>query len=428
MAVAAGVLFRLGSFTPVEVPDTAGYVEFPFNSLSAALSHYRTPGYPLFLRLLRPLSENWRIVPTVQFLLYCLATAMFFRSLQNLTDRWTGAFIAGSLLATNILFGYVNWLSTEALAATLGVMTAALLLSRITATGGQRVRNAVAIAAVVAAAWLVRPASLFLVGFVPVVGTLLAMAHRRERATGLWHEALILTLAVVLPVVAYCGLRWNVVGRFGIVSFGGYNLIGIAGQFLDDDVARQLPDDLQPLAAAALQRRSRFPFSEAERLLYDRMESRYDDTIWNVFTPAARDLFGDDHRRLNSELKRLAVEIIKVRPRDYAVWLAKATRQGVRKLVSDFVLNPASLAMLLTVIVLQVTATVKDRPGPADECAIASRITATLFLVAILYAAASLIVVIIVCPPLGRMTDAAAVLLGAPLMAAIADRWQALRR
>jgi hypothetical protein len=66
-------------------------------------------------------------------------------------------------------------------------------------------------------------------------------------------------------------------------------------------------------------------------------------------------------------------------------------------------------------ISLQLLAILKTAASPRLECIGAA---ASLFLVAILYAAASLAVVIVVCPPLGRMTNAAELFL-APLLTSV---------
>lgn len=430
LLITAVGLWATGRLQPQPVPDTPGYADFPFDSPAAALNHIRTPGYPLFLRAVKPLAGDWKAVPVAQLLVYSAAVVLFFRSLHGWTTRWGRPVIAGSLLAANILWGYIDWISTETLAAAAGITTVSLLLARSAGTAGRG--NLAGVAAAVAAGWLIRPAYLFLVPLVPVLGALLSGAFATGRAK---REFLILALTTVIPVVAWCTLRQVVVGRFGIVSFGGYNLIGVAGQFLDAEGVQALSPDLKPIAEAALERREAVTFAgpdlpESQRLNYDRIEWRYDDTIWRVFTPAAEQVVGREPVAVNSALKRLAIEILRQHPRDYAIWLAKATRQGVRKLVADWVLNPVGLAAILLLITCQVLVTarcgtspslVDGRPSPA----------AVLLLTAVVYAAVNLAVVIPVCPPLGRMTDAAGVLLATPVVAALCDRigrWRARGR
>ena len=158
-----------------------------------------------------------------------------------------------------------------------------------------------------------------------------------------------------LPVLVWSGLRWAVMGKFAVVSFGGYNLIGITGQFLDEEVVSHLDDDLQPLAGEALRRRGEIPadelpLEESDPLNYMRMEGQYDITIWRVFEPAAR-AFYDDPPTINSALKDLGVALARQHPRSYLVWLLKASRQALRKLVGDVLANPLGAVLVcLTVL------------------------------------------------------------------------------
>jgi hypothetical protein len=424
--VATAALAMTGRLQPQIVNDTASFVEFPLDSLEQALSHHRTPGYPLFLCCLRPFGADWTIVPAAQFGLFVLAAWIFGRGVQRISNSLSAAFVAGSLLASNLIWIYVPTIATDSLTAAAGVAAVGFLLWRESTPGSSR-WLLIGSTLTIAAAWLIRPAGLFLVVLIPFLGVFLhrvlrAASHRRGT-----REFLLLSVLAIAPVLAWCGIRLAVVGRFGVVSFGGYNLIGIAGQFLDKDVEQRLPADLQPIASKAIELRKTIQFAgpglpESERLNYDRMEWRYDNTIWNVFTPAAEEaLHGHENRELNSTLKRLATEIIKLRPREYATWIGKAVRQGTKKLVSDAVLNPVNLAALFVLLALQACVMWRGTVVPRDLAA-----PAVLLMLAVAYVAANLAVVIPVCPPLGRMTDAAGVLISAPLLAAVCDRTRVL--
>ena len=85
----------------------------------------------------------------------------------------------------------------------------------------------------------------------------------------------------------------------------------------------------------------------------------------------------------------------------------------------------AALGALFLLISTQILTTIRRCSATSD--AVSPSPTAILFLIATVYTAMTLAVVIPVCPPLGRMTDAAAVLLGAPLAAALCDRVRRLR-
>jgi hypothetical protein len=263
---------------------------------------------------------------------------------------------------------------------------------------------------------LVRPAYLFLVILCPcLVGMAFGMVHCFRQTTRAKLVCLSF-LCCVLPVIAYCGLRWAVVGQFGIVSFGGYNLIGVSGQFLDEGDLSGLPADLRPLAESALQHRRaaspRGPYGHEAPLHYLRMETEYDPTIWSDFAPAAMEL--KTETPVNVQLKRLGTALVLRHPRSYAVWLVKSVRQAAKKLGWDFLDNPAYL--LVSLIAWGLVPFSMALPGvvwPGTSPTI--RVLKLSFLMSVTYATLSLALVILVCPPLGRFTDAAGVFLGMPL-------------
>jgi hypothetical protein len=86
----------------------------------------------------------------------------------------------------------------------------------------------------------------------------------------------------------------------------------------------------------------------------------------------------------------------------------------VKKVLWDFADNPVTLALLLAAIpiVCRPRFFELSRPGPEERTVIAPRI---LLVVAITYLVLNLMIVIPVCPPLGRFTDAASLMLAVPL-------------
>src|SRR5262249_28140453 len=96
----------------------------------------------------------------------------------------------------------------------------------------------------VCASYQIRPAYLFMVGLVPVLGLLVLgvvspPAELGSRARVFAPRVLILAL---VPLLAFCSLRRAVVGEFGLVSFGGINVVGLAAQLLTPEIARELPE------------------------------------------------------------------------------------------------------------------------------------------------------------------------------------------
>ena len=420
-----------GRFQPQVVNDTAGYVEFPWHNWNDALGYYRTPGFPALLKAVGWIAPDWRAVPPAHYVLYCAAVLVYFAGGCRLTGRAAVMCAAArGLLYSRILHGYLGTIATDVPAAAAGIAVCGLVLWKLSG-GGFRVTLFLALA--VTAGWLLRPAYLFLVPLPAALAWTLHNVRSDAADSRRWASAGSMFLFCVAPLLAYAALRWSVVGEFGVVSFGGYNLVGISGQFLTPDDMPRLQEELQPVAESALARRGDgaapvTDFDAEPRLHYLRMEQRYDPTIWYEFEPAARQQAGEDYEQINRLLRNIGTASLRLHPRDYVIWLAKATRQAAKKVLWDFADNPVSLALLLIAVVLV------WRPRFVGSISASSPVhnpdagsIRVLLVVATLYLVLSLCVVIPVCPPLGRMTDAAAVLLTAPLAAWIAANLNSTR-
>jgi hypothetical protein len=331
------------------------------------------------------------------------------------------------------LSGYVATLATDTTAAALGLATCGALLLW-TSAGGRSFWWAVLLGGLVVAAWLVRPTMLSLLPFVCLCGPLLELRRLGRSATPgqLANRFALCAMVTAVPVLAWCGVRYTVVGKFGIVSFGGYNLIGLAGQLLDEPMVPQLPEDLQPLARAALQRRSELPreliaLAETPVLRYSRIEANYDQMIWQCFVPAAEELYGRDAVVINSRLKDLGLAIIRLRPTWYATWILRAGGQAVRGAAQELAANPASCAITVLAVLATIAVIVQRWRDPRvivmDEGATP---VSLIFVLATCYAACNLALVIPVCPPIGRMTASACVLFPALAGALFVDRVRCL--
>ncbi|SFI08804.1 hypothetical protein [Planctomicrobium piriforme] len=428
VAIGGAGLAVTGRLQAVPVNDTPSYQDFSFQTWQGSLDSIRTPLFPLLLKTVEAATGSLAAMPTVHFLLFAAAVLVFHAGLlANGCSSARSAVIAGSLLISNILWGYVSTLATDTVAAAAGVA----VLGAILLVAGTRQRGFsnwwlwLLLSILVTVGWLLRPANLFLVPLTMIAVPMLQVSNSL-RLRG-WRSALrsflITSTVVCVPLLAYCGLRSNVVGKFGIVSFGGYNLIGVTGQFLDAELVPQLPADLQPLANAALARKTalpadEFPLPHEPRLHYMRMEVGYDVYIWKLFVPAAQEVSGNNAAAVNTQLKQLGAALAILRPRDYVTWLLKAARQALFKLLGDFTLNYAGGPMMMGTAVLAILATLRKWSNPAVAATPEGmKIINILFCLVALYAGLSLLLVILVCPPLGRMTDAAAIGL-APLVVA----------
>jgi hypothetical protein len=310
------------------------------------------------------------------------------------------------LMGTNIYWLYAETVATDTLAAAMG-----LVAMGFTVRFADRRTAGAAVGACVSvmAAWLIRPSML---AVVPASLVTCGLATRGRS----WRE-LVRVLSVLLgllcvPVLLFCTLRFATLGKFGIVSFGGYNLIGVAGQFPSADTAplssaeaQQIREQVQLLKAVDPPALADLP-----PMNYTRLEVNYDRTIWRLYVPAARSVVGDDPTRINSILRTTGTDIIRNSPKEYAIWLAKALRQAVRQTLDDLAESP----MGLLGIGLAAIAMCVHRRWPS---------TAALSLVqlSLVYWASLAGLTILVCPPLGRMMDAASLFLTPTLLACAVD-------
>lgn len=415
-----------GRFQPVVVRDTAGYADFQWQSPEAVLSQLRTPGYPAFLTLNGLIADDFCSVPIIQFLTYTAAVVVFFWGVRQFTSSSAIACAAAStLLYSRILHGHVDVVATETFAASAGISVCGLTLWRLAAPGPIITACLVLTAAT---GWLVRPAYIFLVPLVPILTWLLGSATLTTERRSRWLHVLSALALTAVPLCGYSLLRYCVVGRMGIVSFGGYNQIGISGQFLDSAGLDQLPGELRGTAAAALEIRSSAQqppgeYDDLARLNYMRLEDRYDTTIWHEFVPAAEQAVGHDPVQVNTQLRRLATALIRVYPRSYAVWLAKASRQAAKKVLWDFADNPVTLGLLFLTLVRICQPRFLLNYYSSASASVERTGLRSLLILAGTYLVLSLAVVIPLCPPLGRFTDAASVMLACPLAAWLITDW-----
>jgi hypothetical protein len=294
---------------------------------------------------------------------------------------------------------------------------------------------------------------MFLLVLLPVLGVLLRRrrAAPAEAGTPLWKLAVGLLIACWVPYLSYCTLRAVTVGHFGLVSFGGRNLIGIAGQFMTPDLARRLPDDLRPVAVGFLERRKEIithlwetKFTSylatdwqpvprrASGLNYQAVDKMYGPTI-NVYAYLLRALGCDDEARLNRELTRISRAVLRSYPTLYLAWVGKAFWNGLGTLVAD-TLSPRPLTLVAALLALfglvhvVRTSWAGTPPGAAGVPGPAARALPVVFLIAVSFALSKLILVILVEVPIARYLDAAGVFLPAIPMAALVSRWGELPR
>ncbi|MEO5367976.1 MAG: hypothetical protein H7831_16780 [Magnetococcus sp. WYHC-3] len=400
---------------PQHHPDTASYLDYLAHGWPDILTLPRTPAYPLWLWLHQTLTGTLAWVPLWQLGLHVAAVVWVRRGLGVFGfSPWSALLVASALLHANLLRYFGSALLTDAPSLSLGLAAAGSLLH---ATARPRQRGHwVLLALLLALAVLTRPAQLFMVPLVLILGTaLLALHHERLRFP--WSSLLPLLLAALLPLLAWSALRGVVVGHFGLVSFGGANIIGITAALLDDDVVQRLPAHLRPLALAITEERTRrglaSPFSDLGWIRYGPWVDQYNPNVHDIAWPAARRLTGGDMVASNNLMGELSLAIIRTRPVQYLRWLMTASVDGVLTLVQrDPVLQLSAMAMLAALAAGAWRGARPDRRWcvPTRERWAQARLEVGVLLpLALLHFAGGTALVVLVEPPLERYLFATSV-------------------
>ena len=314
LAQMLGVLvFAAGSglLTVRERPDSASYVEASRLPPAEMLDSIRTIGYPLVLKAVAPHSPDLRIIPRHHLAAYFLAVCLFDFGWRRFGASPAQACAAASgVLYTVFYSAGISYVLTDCLARALAVATMSFLLWA--SASPKRPAAWIGLTVSLACTYHVRPAYLPLVALTPLLGFVLLRIHTGWKGDP--FRSLQPTLALcgvsVLPYLAFCLLRLLVAGHFGLVSFAGCNLVAVAVEFIDRDMAEsRLPESLRPLALEILSAREARGMESAlksGRIDLDQLEANYNTNIWDVAYPVAARMYGDDPVVLNGKLTGLS--------------------------------------------------------------------------------------------------------------------------
>lgn len=432
--VVAAVTGRLSVHT---VNDTPSYADYPFESLNEALLSIRTPGYPIVLAVIRS-TVGLSFVPVFQVLLHATAAWILLEEMRARGMHFFAAFVVGlCVLLGCTAADHVHTISTDAPAASLGVIAAVLLMRFVRTLSAT---SAIGCGVVAVITIFVRPAYLYLVPWIAVAAWLLArrdwprQPEKRRRAA---RRGLAVAVAVMIPVFGWMMLRKAVVDDFSLLPFGHQNLSAVLVQLVPVAVLRDLPTEdasareLGRQVAEQLELEGfELPRANRGRIATLTLEEQWGQINYGVIWPAARRIDQqtadgnspiDSRVRVHRMIGVLNGAILKAAPMNYAVWLASAVRRAVWGTAANIAMHPVFLiAILLGLGWLLKRA---SDPTPLQELPIPEGWSA-LAVVAISYVVFNVGFVILSSPPIGRFADAGAIFLP-PL---IASRLIATRR
>jgi hypothetical protein len=189
-----------------------------------------------------------------------------------------------------------------------------------------------------------------------------------------------LTLASLVPWVAYCSYRQCAVGNFGLVSFAGTNLVGLTGVILTEEMVPQIRPEHQPLAEHILACRGKqllfrrygksfFPPIPPAGTIWDLDFEccywQYDEIQWLcAWDYAYYDKYNRDQVRADQALMEFSLDVIRAAPAVYFTVVA----HGFFRAVLHIVNRQATLIPLLTFCVLLVMAGIRRRWGRPLPC------------------------------------------------------------
>ncbi|MEO1529426.1 MAG: hypothetical protein AAFX06_28730 [Planctomycetota bacterium] len=422
--VLAGIFGRLRLH---EVNDSPSYLSYSFSSLRAAMLSIRTPGYPIFVGVIGS-TVGLAFVPALQVLLHAVASwCLGEELLDRKMPEWSALAAGAAVLIGCTPVGHIHTLSTDAPAASLGVLVVVLLLrsSRSAHWGWW-----VGCGALAALTIFVRPAYLFLIVWLPVAGALL---YRHDRGVGLlrgktkfkvWY-ATATAGAIVVVLLAWMTARKVVVNDFALVPFGHQNLSALLVQTVPRRKLERLPGEGGELAKVVAEKMADSGFESPDdrtSLSTMTLEAQWDRINYEIIFPTAREMEqrrdGKDpvtvrvHRRIAAMNKA----ILSDSPKGYMRWLALAARRAVWGTFANIAMHPIFLGLI---VVGSVALVIRVSSGNVLTPMVIPTGWSALALVGISYAFFKIGFVILSSPPLGRFADAGAIFLPA-IIAALA--------
>lgn len=376
------------------------------------LSSVLTLGYPLLLKAVRLVSPDYALLPWVHLGMHFLACLLLNSGLRKFgASPWQSAAASAAFLATAVSHPSAEYLLTDFPTRAVAVWAIAFLL-RIAAEPW-RIADWVGLTVSVALCYHLRPAYLFMIPLVPLLGVaLMRIRNGREGLPCRWKtNGAALAGVTALPFLAFCVLRLAVVGHFGLVSFGGLNIVGVAAEMLDEKlIETHIPAHLRPLAHEIVVRREERGMEKAftsRGVDILRWDENYNQSVWKVAYPAAVDRYGADHVTINRELTDLSRAVIRARPVHYLRFLAANYREGVGRLLSRGAVLQACAALLLVLFAVRLG--VVPAGSDTDSCRRTAR--DALVLTAVAFALTKLFLVSLVEMTITRYVLAAGMLL-----------------
>ncbi len=400
-----------GRLEPWITPDTLSY--FNLGPLPEAFAQ---PRNPLYGWLFGSLPGGYAAVPAMQVALYLLAVIALYWAARRYGLSARGAVaISISLMMSNVVLLWSNAVIPEMPSVAMAILAIAVLF--LMAREGVRFKYVALLSLSSGLAYVLRPTFLPLIVLFPILCFVLCQV-RGSILTGKGAAALL--LACAFPFLAVSSLRLALVGDFNIVSFGGFQMSGMAGLMLDDGVVQRLPLEARALAEQIVEGRAlaetnglviptplnsvgQRSFVSAALGYYDIYARTYDAVLYGEISKLKGDESWVDW---NKRLMRLSISTVLAAPDRYGAWVVGGTSRAVgRLLVTNF---PFALGTIVAIAVFFVSI---SRGRGTDDAAVRTIDLPVILSVVLVYTISAGALMVFVTFPASRYLDSAGVFL-----------------
>ena len=424
--------YLLGKLKVIHGHDSPYYVLLRHTLISEVfLSSVVPSGYPLVLKLVSVISPSLSILPMVQFTILAISIFAFYCALGRYgLSRWLALAISSTIFYSNYTFIFIPMVVTDILATSAVILAISMLIFVICKPCNFYWWFLYSI--FLFFSYQTRPAYLFLLVLLPLLGIMLLFLRIRYKRIHFPFKKsrfiTTLTITSILPFIFFCYLRFAALGFFGITSSDGWTIAGIAGQFLSEDMARKLPNDLRLYALNVLDERKGFldwelPGDTSNFAVIERM---YYKTVWSLLYPVAEQMYKEKGDvAVKRKLLEFSMAIIRAKPVPYIIWIMKAFRVQFVRLIET---NYEFQALTLLFIILQFIYLLKQLYGYESDPDLENRRAghyyafATVFLIGVSFALSGIFLISLVVIPDDRYISAAGIFLPSIPAVLILDR------
>lgn len=346
-----------GRLEPLISLDTASYL-YPWTWSEGIWGEMRGP---LFGFLLTPFGNNFTLLPTILLGLFFVSIYYLYKNLLDFGVSEYGALaLTLPLLLSNALFRYAREVHVEFPAIICMLFSLGIML-KLQDTKARTVFHWLAFAFTCGFAYLIRPSFIPFAIFLPL--TFALFGHLYTKRWQLRATAIAFVLSVA-PFVIVSTIRYSAVNDFNIVSFGGFNMTGLGGELLTEEMIPKLKPENQEIAKSILQGREakvrrgelsplvfdydkrEFSFQRTARGYFDILANNFDEILYKIVLEEQRP--DESWVHFNKRLMGLNVDIVRAAPGNYAMYTLGALRSTIgTATVTNFAFVTGFCALLI---------------------------------------------------------------------------------